>query len=297
MTILITGSNGLVGSHLVRYFTQNSQANIFATSFSQNRLLGLKGFNFHQMDIRQKKQVDVLINTIKPNAIFHCAAISQVDTCEKDPELCHQVNVVGTRNLLSAAQKLKSKFIFYSTDFVFSGNKGSDYTETDSKDPISRYGESKARAEDEIIEAYEDCAIIRPILIYGTSPSVNRGNVIKWVKSSLEKKQSISVVDDQFRQPTPIQSLVELSVSILEKDIQGVFHAAGAEKLSVYLFAKKTAEFYSLDKSLISPISSEKLNEIGKRPLKTWFDLKKSKEILNFSPHDVIKGLENFEKF
>ena len=297
MTILITGSNGLVGSHLVRYFCLNSQAEIFATSFSQNRLQALQGFEFHQVDIRQKEHVDALINKIKPNVIFHCAAISQVDLCEKDPELCYQVNVVGTRNLLTAAQKVNSKFIFYSTDFVFSGNKGSDYTEADSKDPISIYGESKAQAEDEIIETYEDFTIIRPILIYGTSPSVSRGNIIKWVKSSLAKNQSIAVVDDQYRQPTSIQSLVQLSASILEKDVQGIFHAAGAEQLSVYQFAKKTAEFYGLDGSLVSPISSQKLNETGKRPAKTWFDLKKSKEILNFIPHDVKEGLENFEKF
>lgn len=299
MKVLVTGSNGLVGSHLVKRLSQNPKHSVVATSLHPNKIPLPLSFQFVQAHLTQAEQVAELIQQTQPDAIFHCAAISQVDVCEENPELCHQVNVVGTQHLIQCAEQHTSacKFVFYSTDFVFSGTKNSEYMELDPTDPVSEYGRSKVRAEKLLMQSNLNWNIIRPILIYGTSPSVSRGNIVKWVKSSLEKQQAIRVVNDQFRQPISVHSLIDLSEKLLTYSSTGIFHAAGKNQLSVYDFACEIARFYELKTSLIHPVSSQKLNEKGKRPEKTWFNLTKAKEEVNFSPTDVVEGLKMFEIF
>lgn len=299
MKILITGSNGLVGSHLVKRLSQSTNHSVVATSLHPNKIPSPLSFQFVQADLAQAEQVAELVQQTQPDAVFHCAAISQVDVCEENPELCNRVNVVGTQNLIKSIEQYSSasKFVFYSTDFVFSGEKNTEYMESDPTDPVSEYGRSKVKAEELLKQSSLNWNVIRPILIYGTSPSVSRGNIVKWVKSSLEKQQAIRVVNDQFRQPISVHSLLDLSERLLTYSTSGIFHAAGKNQLSVYEFALEIAHFYHLDASLISPVSSQELAEKGKRPVKTWFNLKKSREELNFAPSDVVEGLKMFEIF
>ena len=178
-----------------------------------------------------------------------------------------------------------------STDFVFDGQAGP-YSEDDQPNPLSYYGETKVEAE-KIIQA-SDCrwTILRTILVYGVTANMSRSNIVLWAKSALEKGEPIHVVNDQWRMPTLALDLAEACLLAAEKGATGIFHISGEDMMTVYELVRKVADFWSLDSSLIIPISSKDLNQEAKRPLKTGFILNKAIRVLGYKPHSFSEGLE-----
>jgi len=291
--VLITGSNGLVGSNLAMELAKRKSIGLYLTSFGENRLSNYCNSPFFQCDISDHQKVNELVDNVKPDVIFHCAALSQVDYCEKNKEECLNVNVQGTKYLLKAASRYKSHFLFYSTDFVLDG-KQDEYTEESHREPVNFYGSSKVEAEKSVVTYPYTYKIIRPILIYGQSPSVARGNFVKWVKTSLENNQSIKVVTDQFRQPTPLHHLIGASIQLKDVPTSEILNIAGRDRISVFRFANRIAEYYGLDKSLIEPVNASTFKEVGKRPFKTSFNLGKIQSLINYNPPSIEEGLSKF---
>tara|TARA_Y100000782_G_C10189150_1_gene269267 strand:- start:5761 stop:6654 length:894 start_codon:yes stop_codon:yes gene_type:complete len=297
MKILVTGSNGLVGSHLVKRLVELKQ-DVVGTSLNANRIPNeLLKFSFYKCDLTDKNQVDQLFELVQPDVVFHLAAISQVDLCEKDPKLCEKVNVDATHYVIEQAEKYKSHLVYMSTDFVFKGDKKGEYSEEDITQPVSVYGQSKLKAENLVKQYSGSWKIIRPILIYGSSPSVSRSNIVLWVRKSLQNNEAIRVVSDQYRQPTAVKSVVDACILAMNTERNGVYHIADKDRVSVIEFAMKIATFYKLNEELISPVFSSELNQLGKRPTQTFFDLSKSIELLGYSPKSIEEGLIDFESF
>ena len=134
--------------------------------------------------------------------------------------------------------------------------------------------------------------IVRTILVYGITPSMNRSNLVTWVRDSLNSNKPIRVVNDQFRMPTLVDDLVGGIFKIIERNKTGIYHLSGPKMISVHDFAIKTAQVFELDLSLISPIKSEVLNQPGRRPVSTGFILDKAIDDLDYSPHNLDDGLQ-----
>lgn len=288
--ILLTGSNGLVGQNILKKLIAADQYNLLATSYSSNKYPDLQGYQFRSVDITDRKSILNLEHQFRPSVIIHCGAMTQVDPCEENQALAEQVNLEGTRNLADLASACQSHFIYLSTDFVFSGEDGP-YTEEDQPAPANFYGQTKLEAEN-----YTRCleipwTIVRTILVYGVTPSMSRSNLVLWVKSSLESNKVIHVVDDQFRMPTLVNDLADGILSIVERNATGVYHLSGPDMHSIFELAKMTAHFFNLDENLIRPISSAELNQPGKRPPSTGFDLRKARENLGYQPKKFEEGL------
>jgi dTDP-4-dehydrorhamnose reductase len=288
--ILITGSNGLVGQTLIERLLQEQGMEIYGTSLSDNHISGLPQEHFLKADLAVPGQISGVISEIRPDVIVHCGAMTQVDPCESDPDLCDRVNIDGTREVAKAAEKLGSHFIYLSTDFVFDGEKGP-YAEEDTPCPVSTYGWSKLQGEFITLSLRCPAAIIRTILVYGVAPAMNRSNLVLWVRKSLKENQPIRVVNDQFRMPTLANDLADGIAGVITGEKRGIYHLSGPEMVSVYDFAIKTARFFSLDETLISPVSSRTLNQPGRRPRSTGFILDKASEELNYSPKNLDEGL------
>lgn len=288
--ILITGANGLVGQTLVRKILSMPGFDLLATSASECKIKGVDKAQFRQMDITNQDLVQEVFTSFTPDVVIHCAALTQVDPCEQDPVRCDLVNIEGTRNVARASERAGSKFIFLSTDFVFDGLKGP-YSEDDEPCPVSAYGWSKVQGEYITRSLRIPWAIVRTILVYGVTRSMNRSNLVTWVRDSLSSGKSIQVVDDQFRMPTLVDDLADGILAIIERKVTGIFHLSGPEMISVHDFAMATARCFSLDSSLISPIQSSMLNQPGKRPVSTGFVLDKASDELDYSPRDIQNGL------
>lgn len=288
--VLVTGSNGLLGQKLVQLLTEDENYKLIATARGANRLPENKGYTYASMDITDEAQVTKVIGEHKPDFIIHTAAMTNVDQCETEKETCWQQNVDAVQYITNAAVKNGSFLIHVSTDFIFDGKDGP-YDENAKGNPLSYYGESKLAAEKIVIKSKLKWAIARTVLVYGIAHDMSRSNIILWVKKSLEDGKNINVVNDQFRSPTLAEDLAMGCYLIMENEATGIFNISGKELLTPYDMAIKTADFFKLDKSLITKTDSTKFKQPAVRPLRTGFIIDKAVNELGYDPHSFEEGI------
>jgi len=284
----------MVGQKLVALFEGEPDVEIVATGKGPVRVSFEKA-RYIDVDLTNKALVNFHVLSLQPSYIIHSAAMTQVDACESDNEACWLTNVMATENLLEAALAIDSFFQYISTDFVFDGS-GGPYDESAKTNPINFYGKSKHAAEQSIIRSGIRNAIVRTVLVYGVGKNLSRSNLVLWVKNSLEKGQKIRVVDDQWRTPTLVEDLAMGCKLIWNQEKEGIFHISGEEYMTPFQIAKQVAQQFDLDASLIEPTNASEFIEIGKRPLKTGFDISKAKLELGYSPTSLIEGFSMVKK-
>lgn len=292
MKILITGSNGLLGQKLVDYCTEK-EIDFLATSKGENRNSSCPKAHYQMMDITNESKVQTVIANWKPTHVIHTAAMTHVDQCEENPEMCELLNVTSVGYLMKACAENEVHFQLLSTDFIFDGEKGN-YVEEDEPNPLSVYASSKVKAE-EIVKnnsQTEDWSIVRTIIVYGEGENLSRSNIVLWAKSVLAKGEPLSMVDDQFRAPTFAEDLAAGCMGVVEHNEKGVFHVSGPETMSVYDLIKRIANHFGYSMENVAKISSSTLNQAAKRPPKTGFDLTKAYTKIGYKPHTLEESLE-----
>lgn len=288
--ILITGSNGLLGQKLVELLRTNAGIETIATARGKNRLPFVDGYDYYAMDITNPVEVEDVISKVKPEIIIHTAAMTNVDQCEAEKDACWQQNVNAVDYLIASCKKHQVFFVHVSTDFIFDGTAGP-YDEEAKPNPVSFYGWSKYAAENLVIHSGIRWAIARTVLVYGIAHDMSRSNIILWVKKSLEEGKNIKVVTDQFRTPTLAEDLAQGCFLIADQQAEGIFNISGKELYTPYDMALLAADYFKLDKSLISPTDASTFSQPAKRPPRTGFDLTKSKKILGYKPHTFTEGI------
>ena len=277
--VLITGSNGLLGQKLVNLFSDLDDFETVAISRGNDRNETAKNYTYHSIDITDKKKVINLLDDVKPDYIINCAAITNVDECEKEQEKCFSVNVEALKTIVESAKKHNSHLIHISTDFIFDGENGS-YTEDDEPNPINYYGLSKLKGEEIIKQTQINYTILRTILVYGLVDNMSKNNIVSWIKNGIENKQTLTIVNDQFRMPTLVDDLADACLLAIQNKAYGVFNVSSSELLSIYEVALEVANTFNLDPSYIKSISTSQLSQPAKRPPKTGFNLEKSQKTL-----------------
>lgn len=290
MKILLTGSNGLLGQKLVKLLAGKESIVLIATSKGENRISNKEDYEYQPLDITVKDEIIQLVLDFKPDVIINTAAMTNVDACESDKELCWDLNVNAVKYLIEASELNNSHLIHLSTDFVFDGENGP-YSEKDIPNPLSYYGESKYEAEKLLQESNIKWSIARTIIVYGVGESMSRSNIVLWAKEALEKGSPLTIVDDQFRSPTLSEDLAMACWLIADKGVEGVYHISGKDVMSIIDLVYRVADFYGLDKSIITPIKSSSLNQAAKRPPRTGFVLDKAVNELGYSPCSFEEGL------
>jgi dTDP-4-dehydrorhamnose reductase len=294
--ILITGANGLLGQKLVEQLVQQGNFEVIATGRGPSRLSG-SGFTYQTLDIENEQEVEATMADLRPEVIIHGAAMTHVDECEKHQEACYRANVLATKYLIAAAEKIQSHFIFVSTDFIFSGLDGQNpYTEDAVADPVNYYGQTKLDGEELLKNSNLKWAIARTVLVYGLANDLSRSNIILWVKSSLETGKQIQVVDDQVRTPTLAEDLAAGCILMAEQGATGIFNISGSELLTPYDMAIETADYFGLNKELIVRTDSTKFTQPARRPMKTGFVIEKAKNQLGYRPKTFREGISILAK-
>lgn len=276
--ILITGISGYIGSNLKAYFDARGY---LANGLDVNPK---EGHDICGCDITDYISVCETIQQLQPDIIIHAAGLSNLSLCEKDPLLAKKVNTRGTDNIAKAVseQSLKCKLIFLSTDYVFDGKTG-DYKETDNPIPVTVYGQTKLEAEKGIKDVLSDYAICRTANVYGRG-----GNFLKFVFSSLKSEQKIEVFNDAFFTPTYVDDLANMIELVIEKDIKGLMHTAGPEKVNRFAFARKIAKVFNFDEKLIIPAAKPAESFIADDVSLNTDNTKKN---LNINPCNIEEGL------
>jgi len=289
MKILITGANGLLGYKLVQLLSTKPAVTAIATA--RKKITALPpNVQFFELDVVDPDQTMAVFSKTLPDVVIHTAAMTQVDQCETERELCWKANVTGVENLVAACSKNKTHLVHVSTDFIFDGSHGP-LDETAIPQPVNFYGESKLAGEQVIQKSKISWAILRTVLVFGVTPDLSRSNIVLWVKKSLEEGKSINVVNDQWRTPTLAEDLAMGCYLAASKKATGIYHISGEEMMSPFDIANQTAEFFELDKSLIKPADSSTFRQPAMRPPKTGFIITKAKKELGYQPHTFKEGL------
>jgi len=293
--ILVTGANGLLGQKLVYRMKWMNNVQCIATAKGENRLLDHAGYEYYDGDITDHSRMREIIIQSKPDVIIHGAAMTNVDACETETEVCKMINVAAVENLANICDEKNIHLVHVSTDFIMDGKNGP-YDENAEPNPLSYYGWSKLEAEKIVQKMKSPWAILRTVLVYGIVDNMSRSNIVLWVKGSLEKKQTINVVNDQWRTPTLAEDLAEGCLLAAIKEATGIYNISGNELMSIYEIACKVADHYGFDKSLINPIDSSTLNQSAKRPPRTGFIIDKAKRELGYEPSSFEESLNILDK-
>ncbi len=246
MKILITGSEGMLGHDLVRVLSTQHQ--VIATDIDD-------------LDITNLDQTIESIRRIGPDAVIHSAAYTNVDGCESNADLAFQVNALGARNVAIACQENGASMVYFSTDYVFDGEKGSPYLEYDTTNPRSIYGQSKQWGEMLVKEVLMRHCIIRTSWLYGT----NGKNFVTTMLDLAKKEQELKVVNDQIGSPTYTLDLARAVLQMLDKPLFGTFHLTNSDICTWYDFALEIFALAGIAVN-ITPIGSDELKRPAFRP-------------------------------
>jgi dTDP-4-dehydrorhamnose reductase len=290
-TILVTGSNGLLGQKLTDLYLQNNTINLVATGKGLNRYPSKEGYVYQEMDIANSHNVKEVLEMYQPSVVIHTAAMTQVDDCEFKKEECVSLNIDSVKNLSELSAEMGFHLVHLSTDFIFDGTK-SMYTETDEPNPLSYYGWSKLEAEKMVIKNAKSWSILRTILVYGQVADMSRSNIILWTYNTLKEQKSAKVVYDQFRTPTLAEDLAMGCFLAAEKKAQGIFNIAGKDYVSIIELVEKVANMYHFSTENIETVSSDTLNQPAKRPPITGLNIQKAQEELGYEPHSLEEGIK-----
>jgi dTDP-4-dehydrorhamnose reductase len=222
--VMVTGAAGQLGYDVVKTFQAGGH--------------DVMACDRDQLDITDQQQCRDTINTFQPHIIVHCAAYTAVDMAETDEDMAYTVNVTGTRNIAVAAEKVKAKLIYISTDYVFDGTATGPYQEYDPTSPQTVYGKSKLAGERMVESLCTRWFVIRTSWVFG----VHGSNFVKTMLELLEKRPRLQVVHDQQGSPTYTVDLARLVSNLSLTEKYGIYHASNSGTCTWYEFAQAIAE-------------------------------------------------------
>ena len=290
MKLLITGASGLYGSKLAKIASTKG----FEVYSGYNKDPPTFGIPV-QFDVSAKEQVEKTFKKVKPEIVVHAATLTDVDRCETDKQLAWKINVEGTRHMVEETRKMEAFLIYISTDYVFNGNKGL-YVENSRPDPINYYGFTKLKAEEYVKAMVDKYCIARTSVIFGSVPATGKVNFALWLLNKLKRNEKINIITDQWNSPTLNTNLAEMTIEIVERQLNGVFHLSGATRISRYDFAMLLSKIFAFETNLIHPIKAEDLTMIAKRPKDSSLNISKAKNLLKNQPIPIHSALKKLKK-
>ncbi len=249
MRILVTGVAGQLGYDICRELKERGYKDIL-------------GIDRNELDITDEVAVNKFIGEYKPDVVMHNAAWTAVDKAEEMEDACYAVNVLGTKYIAEAAQKVGAKLVYISTDYVFSGEGENFFEVDDEKAPLSVYGKTKYQGELEA-QKCDKHFIVRISWVFG----INGKNFVKTMLTLAETKTELNVVCDQIGSPTYTYDLSKLLCDMIETDKYGVYHATNEGICSWYEFACKIFEVAGVDMKVNPVKTSEYPAAKAPRPL------------------------------
>ena len=262
MKVLVTGAGGLLGRASVGLASQ------------EHDCIGLPR---KELDVTDRSSVREVIHRFEPDAVIHCAAYTDVDESERNPDQAFAVNVQGTEWVARAAREADAQMVYVSTDYVFDGEKKTPYTEGEAVNPLSQYGRSKLEGE---IKVREVCAdnhtIVRSAWLYGPGKGF-----VDWMLGRLEMpdasdaSETLRVVDDHIGSPTWISDLARAILLLAEERLTGTFHYVNKGETHWLGAAWVIADYLGVERSRLSGTAMAELSRPAPRPHYSALDVDK----------------------
>ena len=279
MRVLVTGASGLLGLNLA--LEAAPEHTVYGVAHS--RRLRTDAFTVIHTDLLAEGSLERTLDEARPDWVIHCAALADIDSCEREPELARRMNWELPKRM-AAATRGGARLLHISTDAVFDGMRGG-YTEEDEPNPLSLYARTKLESE-RAVAAENPSALIARVNLFGWSASGKRSLAENFV-AHLSQGKAVNGFTDVYFCTLLANHLGVLLLQMLEAGLEGLYHAVGAECLTKYDFAVALARRFGFDEGLVRPIpvadsglaavrsprltlSSSKLARDLGRPLPTW---------------------------
>jgi dTDP-4-dehydrorhamnose reductase len=274
MKILVTGSDGLIGTNILPYLSKQFE---------------IIPMTEKQWDILDRKLGEKIFSRYQPDILINLAAITNVDACEDASELAYRVNVKGAGVLADLCGKYNVRLLHFSTDYVFDGTSTRAYTEEDTPNPLSVYGRSKLLGEKKVLESRPSSLVIRTEWIYGKGGE----NFISKVTKIAREKNRVEVVDDQTGAPTFAQDLAEPLKALIDQNRSGIYHVTNSGACTWFQFTKEIFSILHIDVPCL-PISSAQVQRRAKRPACSVLDCSKLRNDTGLSMRPWQEALKHY---
>lgn len=269
--LLVTGASGFIGGRL---------AAALASRFRVET---------RRAELTDPAALRALFDDARPDVVAHCAAIADPDTCEKDPARAFAVNEKGACLVARLCAERGARLVHVSTDLVFDGS-AAPYGEDAEPSPMSVYGRAKLAGEAAVLAADPTAAVVRVALVYGRSLAGRKG-FLDWLLGELRAGRRARLFVDQFRTPTPMSQLPEVVERLAETPAAGVFHWAGAERVSRLDFGRAVCRVFGLDAGLLDGVKLADFGYAAARPRDCSLTCARLSGVVGLSPLALEAGL------
>ncbi len=272
MRALVLGGNGMLGKAVTAHWRRRQRA--------------VLALDYEHADITQRAQLIRWVETFKPEVIVNCAAFTQVDLCESEAETALAVNGDALVNVVAAAERVDARLIQISTDYVFDGKGGTAYREDTETAPLSVYGESKRRGEQEALR-YPRALVVRTSWLFGPGGP----NFVTTIRRLLRTaSEPLRVVDDQVGCPTYTPFLARALWHLAALDVNGLIHYCNRDATSWFGYAVEIARSVAPDARIV-PVATSEFPRPAPRPAHSVLDTRRFETAAGRRVEPWIAGL------
>ncbi|MCP4143298.1 MAG: SDR family oxidoreductase [Chloroflexi bacterium] len=287
MKILVTGASGLLGLNLGLRMHER-----YSIVGQDRGKLASTPFELVRADLLDPSACSRLIDSVRPDAVIHTAALANLESCENDPATSRLLNAEVPSLLAESCTKHDIQLIHISTDAVFDGTKEGIYTEEDTPNPAGVYAATKLQGEENVLSIYPQAAVAR-VNFFGWSLSGTR-SLSEFFFNTLGAGKTCNGFDDVYFCPMFVGDLADTLIGMLEKSLSGTYHVVGSRAITKYEFGQEIAKVFGFDAGLINPISVSDSGLTAKRSNNLRLSIHKLSTALGREIPDFSTGLTQF---
>jgi dTDP-4-dehydrorhamnose reductase len=285
--LLVTGASGLLGINLAL----RESAHRPVTGITNTHSLSGMPFPVRSNDLTTPGGVERILDDVQPEIVIHCAAMANIDACERQPDHAELINSQVPGLLAKACHNRKIRLVHLSTDAVFDGSRGN-YLETDTPHPLSVYAKTKLDGEKAVLDA-DPQAVVARVNFYGWSLT-GKHSLAEFFYNNLTAGNPINGFTDVEFCPLFVNNLADILLLLADGEYSGIFHVVSPISLSKYEFGCRIAEAFGLDDRLIKPVSVLDGGLTAPRSPKLTLNTDKLKNALQIVLPGIEEGIHAF---
>lgn len=286
--LLVTGGGGFVGGNLIRQ--AEGAWDVHAIDRRAEDLHG-PGLTWHELDLNDQAQVRKVFESVRPTAVVHTAAASDIDWCEANEEPARRVNVGVTALLAELSRSYGARLVYFSSDSIFDGTRGG-YSEEDAPEPLNVYARTKVEGERIVARMESPWVIVRPSLVLGL-PVGEEGNSFLWrMAQSLKKGLTVAFPRGEIRSPIDVITLSRAVLELAAGHHQGIYHLSGNDAMTRFDMARRICARLGYASSLVVDKKPQIATGRAKRPANVSLSNAKASRALKTPMVDFDTGLE-----
>ena len=290
MRVVVTGANGLVGARLMRLLASRGHE-LIGVGRGHQRANELGG-KYVSLELGDTESLSQALRELRPDVLINCAAMTDVDGCERDPSGAWTANVDGVATLARSAREIDCHLVHVSTDYVFDGDAGP-YDVDAIPNPRGVYAVTKHAGEEAVRSLCPKgkWTIARTAVVYGW-PSTGKNNFGSWLIEALSSRKTVKLFIDQWVSPTHASNAAEMLAELGERRLPGIWHISGADVVDRVEFGQQLCARFGFDPALIHPSRMVEVNLPSPRPAKSGLNVDRTSEALTAKPLSLEAALD-----